>query len=99
MKYAKHHHPARSKADRLGKDFGGVCDLARRIGHGHHQLAVNIADGKQQRAANGEAQNAAQRAAAQQPIVHDDQPAHADHGAPAEGEVIDHAELAGKSES
>ena len=35
--------------------------------------------------------------AAQQPVVHDDQPADADHGAPSQGEVIDDAEFAGKS--
>ena len=36
--------------------------------------------------------------AAQQPVVHDDQPADADHGAPTQGEVIDDAKFAGKSD-
>ncbi len=35
---------------------------------------------------------------AQQPVVHDDQPADAHHGAPAQGEVIDDAKFAGKSD-
>ena len=39
-------------------------------------------DWKQQSAANGEAEQRPKRAAAQQPIVHHDQPADADHGSP-----------------
>ena len=38
----------------------------------------------------------AQSAAAQQPVVHDDEPADADHGAPGQGEVIGEAEFAGE---
>ena len=62
------------------------------------QLAVNVADRKQQRAADSESKNTAQRSSAQQPIVHDDQPADAHHGAPTQGEVIDDAKFAGKSD-
>ena len=79
-----------------GKDGGGVSDLARGVGHGDHQLAVDPSDGKQQRAADDEAEQRAERAAAQQPVVHDDQPADADHGSPAQGEVVGGAKLAGE---
>jgi hypothetical protein len=92
----QHHHPSGIEADRLRKNFRGIGHLACCVGHGHYPLAVHIADGQQKNAANGEAENAAERAAAQQPVVHDHQPAHAHHGSPTEGEVIGDAQFAGE---
>ncbi len=43
----QHHHPAGGKADRSGKNFRGVGDLAGGVGHGRYQLAVDVADGQQ----------------------------------------------------
>jgi hypothetical protein len=96
MKYASTIiHPVAKLID-LGKNSRGVGDLARGIGHRRHQLAVNIANRQQQGSANRESQNTAQRPPAQQPVVHDNQPAHAHHGSPTQGEVIDHAKFARK---
>ena len=47
-------------------------------------------------AADEEAEHSAERAAAEQPVIHDDQPADADHRSPAEREVVDDAQLAGE---
>ena len=79
-----------------GKNGGGVSDFASRVGHGDDQFAVDPSDGEQKRAADGEAQERAEGAAAQQPVVHDDEPADADHGAPAQGEVVGGAQFAGE---
>ena len=92
----EHHHPSGIEADRARENFRGVGNFARCVGHGHHQLAVHIADGQQQNAANRESKNAAERAAAHQPVVHDDQPADPDHRSPSQGEVIGDAQLAGE---
>jgi hypothetical protein len=51
-------------------------------------LTVDIADGKQNDAAENETQNRAERAAAAEPVVDEDEPAGADHRAEGEGEVI-----------
>ncbi len=53
--------------------------------------------GSRSGAADDEAEQRAERAAAEQPVVHDDEPADADHGSPAESEVVGGAELAGES--
>ena len=53
--------------------------------------------GSSRRAADDEAEERAESAAAEQPVVHDDQPADADHGSPAQGEVVGGAEFAGES--
>ena len=52
--------------------------------------------GSSERPANREAKNSAQRPAAQQPVVHDNQPTDADHRPPTQGEVVGDAKLAGK---
>jgi len=78
----EHHHPSGGEADGAGECGGGVGDFAGGVRHRGHQPAVDPADGEQQCATDGEAEKCAQRAAAQQPVVHDDEPADADHGAP-----------------
>ncbi len=93
----EHHHPSGGEADGTREDSGGVGDFSRGVGHGDHQLAVDPSDGKQERATDHEAEQGAESAAAEQPVVHDDQPADADHGSPAESEVVGGAELAGES--
>ena len=89
------HHPAGGKADRLRENSGGVCDFTGRIWHRRDQPAVHIADWQQQCPTNCESEDRAQNSATQQPVVHHDQPSHADHRAPAQGKVIHHAEFAG----
>jgi len=91
----QHHHPSGGEADPLRKDFGGVGDFGGRVGHAADQAPVHIANGEEQRAADGKSENRAENAAAQQPVVHHHQPADADHGAPSQGEVVDDAEFAG----
>ena len=92
----KGHHPSRGEADGAGKNRRGVGDFASSVGHRHHQLAVDPTDGKQQRAPYGEAKYCSQRTAAQEPVVHDDEPADAHHGPPAQGEVVGDAQFAGE---
>ncbi|MGA3190795.1 MAG: hypothetical protein ABSF22_27150 [Bryobacteraceae bacterium] len=91
----EHHHPPGGEADGAGKSRGGVRDLPRSIGHGGHQPAIDPADREKECATDGEAQQSAQCAAAQQPIVHHDQPADADHCPPAQGEVVGEAKFSG----
>jgi hypothetical protein len=80
----------------LRKDLGGIRDLARSIGHGGYEFAVDVANRQQERTANGESENAAEGAATREPVVHDHQPADADHRAPTEREVVGDPELAGE---
>src|SRR5579863_4665514 len=89
----EHHHPSGGEADGAGECGGGVCDFASGVGHGGYQPAVDPADGEQQCAADGEAEKCAESAAAQEPVVHDDEPTDADHGAPGQGEVVGEAEF------
>ena len=91
------HHPAGGEAGGAGKDGGGVGDLAGGVRHGNDEPAVDPSDGKQESATDGESEEGAQRAAAQQPVVHDDEPADADHGAPSQSEVVGGAQFAGES--
>jgi hypothetical protein len=92
----EHHHPSGGEADGARKSCGGVGDLARGVGHCGDQPAVNPTDGEQQRPADGEAEKGTESAATQEPIIHDDEPADADHGAPAQREVVSEPEFAGE---
>ena len=91
------HHPAGGQTDGARENGGGVGDFSGGVGHGDHQFAVNPSDRKQERATDHETEKSAERAAAQKPVIHDDEPADADHGSPAESEVVGGAELAGES--
>jgi hypothetical protein len=91
------HHPAGGETDGARKDRGGIGNFSCCVGHGDDQLAVDPPDGKQDRAADDEAEQRAECASAQQPVIHDDEPAHAHHGSPAQREVVGGAELAGES--
>ena len=93
---SKNHHPASREADELRKDFRGIGNLARRVGYGHYQLAIHIADGQQQGSADGEAKNGSQRPAPGEPVIHYDQPPHSNHCAPSQGEVVGDAKRAGE---
>ena len=75
----------------------GVSDFAGGVGHGNDQFAVDPSDGKQNGATDDEAEERAESAAAEQPVVHDDEPADADHGSPAQCEEVGGAQLAGES--
>ena len=66
----------------------GIRGFARRIRKSPHPLAVDVAHRQKQDSANRESQHGAKRAAASQPIVHQDDPARADHGAEAQCEII-----------
>ena len=90
------HHPSGGEADGSGENGRRVGDLARGIGHRDYKLSVDPADRKQQRAADYESEDCAERTAAEQPVVHDDEPADANHGAPSECEIVCGAEFAGE---
>ncbi len=67
---SQHHHPSRGKADRSRKNFCGVSHFAGSVRHGHHQLAVDIADREQaerRRLRIPERRPAGRRAAASRP--------------------------------
>ena len=88
------HHPTGGEADGPGKDRRGVGNLAGGVGHGADEMPIDDPDGQQHEAADGKRQHGAHGAAAQQPVVHDDQPADADHGAEAEREEVGQPQLA-----
>ena len=60
-------------------------------------LPVYPRDRQQQGTTDRESEHSTQDAAAQQPVVHDDQPSDADHGAPSQGEIVSGAQFAGES--
>src|SRR5580700_7495010 len=82
------HHPSGGKADAPGKCSGGVSDFAAGIWHGCYEPAIDPADGQEQRTANRKPEQSAEGATAEQPVIHDHEPADPDHGAPREREVI-----------
>src|SRR5215471_14538581 len=91
------HHPTGGEADGARKHRGGVSDFAGGIGHGNDEFAVGPADGQQERTSDDETEDGAKSAAAEKPVVHDDEPADADHAAPSQGEVVDEAQFASES--
>ncbi len=90
----QHHRPAGGKAEERRHHLFGVRDLRAGVLNLLDQAAVGVGDGKQQQAAYQETEHAAARAAARQPVIHQDEPANADHRAEAEREVLDGAETA-----
>ena len=88
--------PAR-EADQRRKDPFGVRDLGARVADALDEPAVGVGDRKQQQAADEEAEHRAARSAARQPVVHQDDPADADHRAESEGEVLDRAQVRRRS--
>jgi len=92
----QHHRPAGREADGRRHHAFGVGDLGARIPDPLHEAAVGVRDRKEQQAAEQEAEDAAGRTAARQPVVHQDEPADADHRPETEREVLDGAETAAK---
>ena len=90
------HDPAGEIADERGKDLCGVGRFAGGVGNATYPLAVDVADGKKEDAGEAEAEHGAERAAACEPVVHENDPACADHGAKAECEIVGEGKLAGK---
>jgi len=91
------HDPAGEIADERRKDLRGVGCLTGRVGEATNPLAVDVADGKKKDATEAEAKHDAERAAAGEPVVHEDDPASADHSAKAESEIVGEGEFAGES--
>jgi len=76
--------------------LGGVGGFAGSVGETLDPFAVNVADGKKNQAAESKSESGAKRATAGEPVVHEDEPADADHGAEAKSEVVVEAEFAGE---
>ena len=66
------------------------------VGNALDPLAIDEADGKQNDSANGKTECRTRWTAAAEPIVHEDQPAGADHGAEGEREIVVQAKFASK---
>ena len=90
------HHPASEVADEGRENLGGVGGFAGGVGKALDPLAVDVADGKKNDAADGKTECGANGTAAAEPIIHEDEPAGADHGAESESEVVVEAEFAGE---
>ena len=88
------HHPAGEVADDGRKNLRGVGGFAGGVGKTLDPLAVDVADGKKNDSADGETESGAERTAAAEPVVHEDEPAGADHGAEGEREIIVEAKFA-----
>src|SRR5713226_529485 len=91
---AEEDHPAGGKADASWKEKRDISGLSGRVGDRPDQLAIDVADRQQHQGADGESQDCAQRAAALQQIVHDNQPGGTDHHAEGQRKVIDQSQLA-----
>ena len=88
------HHPAGEVTDHRRKYLRGVGSLSRRVGQAFHPLSVNVTNRQQQHSADRKSENCAQRPAAAKPVVHHNQPAHSDHGAERQREIIGEAQFA-----
>ena len=90
----QHHRPAGGEADRRRHHAFGIRDLRAGILDPLDQPAVGVRDRKEQQAAEQKTKDAAGGTAARQPVVHQHEPADADHRAEPEREVFDGAEAA-----
>src|SRR6201999_612516 len=79
---------AREVTDNRRKHLRRVRGFARRIGKTQNPLAVHVAYGEQNDAADNETENRAERSAAAEPVVHQHEPAGADHRAERQREII-----------
>lgn len=91
------HDPAGEIADERRKDLRGVGRFAGGVGKATNPLAVDVSDGKKKDATEAESKHGAERAATCEPVVHENDPAGADHGAKAESEIVGEGEFAGES--
>lgn len=91
------HHPAGEIADDGRKNLGGVGGFAGGVRKALDPLAVYIADGEQNHAADGETERSSRRTATAKPVVHENEPACANHGAESESEIIVEAKFASES--
>lgn len=91
------HHPAGEIADDGRKNLGGVGGFAGSVGEALDPLAVNIANGEQNHAADCETERSSGGTATAKPVVHENEPAGANHGAESESEIIVEAKFASES--
>ncbi len=93
----QHHHPPGGEADAARENALGIGDLGAGIGYRAHQPAVGLRNRQQQQRAAEKPEHGAARAAPAQPVIHDDEPADADHAAKPECEVLESAEGAAQA--
>ena len=77
-----------------GKYLRGVGGFAGGVGKALDPLAVDVADGQKNDSADGKTESGASGPAAAEPVVHEDEPAGADHGAESESEIVVQAKFA-----
>jgi hypothetical protein len=82
------HHPAGEIADDGRENLGGVGGFASGVGKALDPLAVDVADRKKNDAADGETESCTGRTAAAEPVVHEEEPACANHGAEGESKQV-----------
>src|SRR5580704_10079679 len=88
------HHPAGEVADDRRENLRRVGGFAGGVGNALDPLAIDVADGKQNDSANGKTECRTRWTATAEPIVHEDQPAGADHGAEGQSEIVVQAKFA-----
>ena len=93
----EHHQPSRRKAHRPRKHALRVGDFSSGIRDRANQAPIGEGDGNEQQRDAEEAEHRPRRTTTRQPVVHDDEPADADHAAKAECEVLERAEGAAET--
>jgi len=82
------HHPTSEVAYDGRENLRGVGGFAGSVGKALDPLAVDVANRKQNDAADGKSERRARRTSSSEPIVHEDEPSGANHGAEREGKVV-----------
>ena len=88
------HGPAGEIAHAGRKDLSCVGGFAGGVREPPHPLAIDVADGKKEQSTQRKPQSGAEWAAASEPVVHQHEPAGADHGAEGQREVVVQPQLA-----
>src|SRR6266403_408297 len=88
------HHPTGEVAYKRRKHLGGIGCFSRRIRKTLYPLPIDVANGQQENSAQSETENRAKGAAAPEPVVHEYQPADANHRSKCQRKIIGQAELA-----
>jgi len=86
----KQYHSPRGETYGGGENLCRVSNFAGRVREQHHESAIDIADQQNGRAYN---QGRAERAAAMQPVAHNDQPTNSNDGAAAQSEIVEQTKL------
>ena len=92
---SEEHHPASEIADDGRKNLRGVGGFSGGVGKPLDPLSIDIPNRNQNDSANGKSESSPGWTAAAQPIVHEDEPARADHCSEGQRKIIVETKFAG----